>query len=100
MNGNERIAYLNIKACFNYEVGGWYNCYQDNCLEFVPSTVEEAKEYLYDCAINNRYGSGYCGCNKAPKEMRFAGETFIRETIDKIWAKDEDIEELTEVMGW
>ena len=28
MNGNEKIAYDNIVAGFNWEVGGWYNCYQ------------------------------------------------------------------------
>lgn len=100
MNGTEKIAYNNIVACFNYEVGGWYNCIQDNCTQYIPETEKDAKEFIYESAINDRYGNGYCGIRKAPREMRFAGEKFIRETIDKLFAEDDDIASIREVKNW
>lgn len=100
MNGNEKIAYDNIVAGFNWEVGGWYNCYQDGEPEYIPDNIEQAKDELYDCVINNLYGDGYCGCDKAPKEMRFAGEKFIREVIDHLFATDGDAIELAEIKHW
>lgn len=100
MNGTQKIAYRNTKAAFNYEVGGWYNCIQDSCEEYIPDTEKEAKDIIYDCALNNRYGAGYCGSNKAPREMRFAGEKFIRSIIDKMFEKGEDVAEIREVKGW
>ena len=102
MDGIQRIAYRNIKACFNWEVGGWYNCIQDGCPEYIPETLAEAKDIIYEGAMTNLYRTGYCGCNKAPREMRFAGEKFIRDVIDKLFEQEEDgdVGALTEEKGW
>ena len=100
MNGIEQIAYRNIKAGFNWEVGGWYNCIQDGCPECIPDTEEEAKQFLYEEVITNKYGAGYCGSHKAPQEMRFAGAEFIKEVIDAFFAKDEDVAAIREEKGW
>ncbi len=100
MNKHEQIAYRNIKACFDYEVGGWYNCIQDDCMEYIPDTEEDTKEFIYDCAMTNLYNKGYCGCNKAPKEMRFAGKEFADRIIDKLFAEDGDIVEIRYEKEW
>ena len=103
MNGNEKIAYNNILNGFNWEVGGWYNFIQDDDqegLDALPNNVEKAKDWIYESVMNNKYDIGYCGYDKAPKEMRFAGEQFIREVIDHLFATDGDIQELAEVKHW
>ena len=100
MTGIEQIAWRNIKMGFNWEAGGWYNCLQDGCPEYIPDTEEEAKQFLYEEVIVNKYGAGYCGSHKAPKEMRFAGKAFIMECIDYLFEKDEDIAAIREEKGW
>ena len=94
MNGNEKIAYRNIKGVFSWEVGGWYNCLQDNCPEYIPDSEDEAKELIYEESLNDFAESGHFACGRAPREMRFAGEAFIRECIDHLFKKDEDIAEI------
>ena len=100
MNGTEKIAWRNIKAGFDYEVGGWYNCIQDNSPEYIPDTEEEAKAIVYECVLTNKYGEGYCGCDKAQREMRFAGEKFIKDCIDYLFETDGDAEELRAEKEW
>jgi hypothetical protein len=100
MTGNEKIAYDNIVAGFNWEVGGWYNAYQDDYIEDIPDNVDQAKDIVYECVINNKYDIGYCGYDKAPKEMRFAGEKFIREVIDYLFETDGDAQELAQIKHW
>ena len=90
MNGIEKIAYRNVQKGFNWEVGGWYNCIQDGCPECIPDTEEEAREDVYEAVLKNLYDDGYCGTNKAPKEMRLAGTKFIKEVIDHLFDTDED----------
>ena len=91
MNGHEKIAYKNIKHCINYIVGGYYNCLQDDCPEYLYESHEALENEIYESAITNTYGPGYEGYGKAPKEMRFAGESFIRSTIKKLLDKDDDV---------
>lgn len=100
MNKHEQIAKQNIIHCINWEVGGWYNCIQDGCPECIPDTREEALAEIYQCSVTNLYRKGYCGSNKAPKEMRFAGAKFIMETIDKLLENDGDWLEIAEEKGW
>lgn len=100
MNGTERIAYRNVKGIFNWEVGGWYNCIQDDCTEYIPDTIEEAKQLIYDEALTDTAHDGYYGCGRAPKEMRFAGTDFIWRCIDDLFANDEDVAEIAETKGW
>lgn len=100
MNAHERIAARNIKGAFEWIIGGYYNCIMDGCEEEIPNSAEELKEEIYSSALNNLHRAGYCGFNKAPREMRFAGEAFCREYIEKLWAKDGDVEEIAEVKGW
>ena len=100
MNGIEKIAWRNIKGIFDYEVGGWYNCIQDHCEEYIPDTKEEAFNIIYDEAMNDAAGKGWFKTGKAPREMRFAGEVFIKECIEHLFKVDEDICELAEVKNW
>lgn len=97
MNGIEKIAYRNIKGVFNWEVGGWYNCIQDDCIEYIPDSEEEAKELIYEGSLNDFAESGHYAVGRAPREMRFAGEAFIRECIDHLFKKDEDAAAIREV---
>ena len=102
MNEIEKIAYKNIKVIFNWEVGGWYNCIMDHCEEYIPDTIEEAKEIIYEESLNDASKPGWYGTGKAPREMRFAGAQFIREVIDHLFKKDEDedVAEIAKVKGW
>ena len=93
MTGHERIAAKNIDGAFNWHVGGWYNCLQDGYEEYIP-TLEEAKEIVYDEAMNNLYKGSGEGVGKAPKEMRFAGKEFCKAYIEKLFAEDGDAEEI------
>ena len=100
MTGNEKIAYRNIKGVFNWEVGGWYNCIQDGCEEYIPDTEAEAKEIIYNGSLNDTSRPGIYQSGRAPKEMRFAGSEFIRECIDHLFSKDEDIAEIRVAKNW
>lgn len=100
MNGTEKIAYNNIKGVFDWEVGGWYNCIQDNCLESIPDSIEEAKEIIYEESLNDYAEPGHFACGRAPKEMRFAGTEFIKKVIDQLFDEDEDITEIGLEKNW
>ena len=101
MNGNEKIAYRNVKGIFMWETGGWYNCILDRTPEYIPDSLEEAKKIIYDESLVDASAPGWYGCGKAPREMRFAGEEFIRECIDYLFETDDgDIEEIAEFKGW
>ena len=102
MDGIQRIAYRNIKSCFENTTGEWYNCIMDGCPECIPDTMEEAKQEIYELCLQNKYDNGYCGWQKAPKEMRFAGEMFIRVAIDKLFMDDPDgdVGAIAEEKGW
>lgn len=100
MNGTERIAYKNIKGVFEWEVGGWYNCIMDGCPEYIPATRQEAKEFIYDEALNDAAGQGWFKSGRAPREMRFAGVEFINSVIDHLFDTDGDIEDIAAEKGW
>ena len=100
MNAIEKIAYKNIKGVFQYEVGGWYNCIMDHCEEYIPDTMEQAKQIVYEESLTDYAEQGIYRCGKAPKEMRFAGAEFIWECINHLFATDEDAKEIAEEKGW
>ena len=100
MNGTEKIAYNNIKGVFDWEIGGWYNCIQDNCLESIPDSIEEAKEIIYEESLTDFAEPGHFACGRAPKEMRFAGTEFIKKVIDQLFEEDEDITEIGLEKNW
>ena len=93
MNKHEQIAAKNIEGAFNWFVGGWYNCFLDGLDEDIPS-LEEAKEAVYEEAMNNLYRNGNEIVGRAPKEMRFAGEEFCRELVEELFLNDGDAEEI------
>ena len=101
MNGTEKIAWKNIKNIFNYDVGGWYNDLQDGNEEYIPDSIEVAKNLVYGDAMNDysKY-SGHYAVGRAPREMRFAGSEFIRECIDYLFQNDGDVEEIAEAKNW
>lgn len=106
MNKHEKIAYMSIKAMFQYETGTWVNCIYDNDLDYIPNTIEDAKKEikelsLVDCAGYGKYDGSY-RCGGAPKEMRFAGNEFIDSVIDYLFEEDSDgdITEIGLEKGW
>lgn len=92
MTKHEKIAVRNIRAAFNFEVGGVYNVYQDG--DNINITLEEMKDIVYDAAMNDLYGPGTCLLDRAPREMRFAGKKFCKSYIDKLFAEDADAAEI------
>lgn len=93
MTKHEKIAARNLKAAFNFEVGGVYNAYLDGeDIEF--PTIEEMKDYIYKCAMNDYYGPGFCQVGSAPREMRFAGKKFCMNYLDKLFVEDGDVAEI------
>lgn len=100
MNGTQKIAFRNVKGIFDWEVGGWYNCIQDSCEEYIPDTIEEAKKIIYDEAMVDYAEPGIYRTGRAPREMRFAGMDFIKAVIDELFATDGDALEIAEVKQW
>lgn len=100
MNEIEKIAYKNIKGVFEWEIGGWYNCIQDGCEEYIPDTIDQAKRIIYDESLNDYAVLGHYRTGAAPREMRFAGSDFIRSAIDHLFAIDGDAMEIADVKGW
>ena len=99
-NGHERIAMSNIRGAINWIVGGYYNCIQDGCEEYLPQSRESLEAEIYSSALNNAYGPGFEASGKAPKEMRFAGETFCKAYIRWKLDQDGDFIEIASVQGW
>ena len=91
MNKHEKAAYRAIKDEYGWMMGGWYNAYTDGYdvveEELVPATREEAMEAVYEEAMSNK-----------PKEIRFAGEQFCKELIEKLFDNDSDAEELSKAV--
>ena len=91
LTGHEKIAARNIRAAFNYEIGGYYNSYLDGEEDF--PTLNEVKEIIYECAICYRYAPGAI-LGLAPREMRFAGKEFCKRYINKRFESDIDAMEI------
>ena len=100
MTEHEKIASRNIHHAINWIVGGWYNCLQDHTPEYLPESMENAIQEIYDACMQNAYAPGYEGYGKAPKEMRFAGAEFIRNRIVELLRKDGDMQEIADYCGW
>lgn len=102
MTGHEKIAAKNIEAAFNYIVGGYYNSIQDGWEEDVPETKQDLFDEIYTEAFTNKYGEGYCGCGKAPKEMKFAGTEFCKNYLARLFEEDldGDLGEIAQAKGW
>lgn len=97
---HEIIAKRNIMNAINWIVGGYYNDIQDGCLEYLPSSMQELEDEIYRDSLVHKFSTNGVHYNGAPKEMRFAGETFCRNLIHKKLAKDSDVAEIAETMGW
>ena len=92
MTKHEKIAARNLRAAFDFEVGGVYNAYLDG--EDINISIEEMKDIVYDGALNDYYGPGICQVGCAPREMRFAGKEFCLKYLDKLFAEDGDVAEI------
>lgn len=90
--GHERIAMRNIKAAFNWIVGGYFNDLQDGYEEYLPESKEALADEIYEEAMNNFYEEGHMSIGRAPKEMRFAGEKFCKAYIAWKMERDGDVE--------
>ena len=100
MNGLEKIAYRNIKGIFDWEVGGWYNCIQDGCEKYIPDTLAEAMDIIYNEAMTDKAEGGSYAIGRAPKEVHLAGRDFAMKVIDRLMATDGDAIEIASVKGW
>ena len=94
MNEFEKIACRNIHNAINWILGGYYNCLQDDCPEYLPESREALEEEIYTASVNNLYSEGCERIGKAPREMRFAGEKFIRDFITEKLENDGDFIEI------
>lgn len=92
MTKHEKIAARNLRAAFDFEVGGVYNAYLDG--EDINISIEEMKDIVYDGALNDYYGPGICQVGCAPREMRFAGKEFCLKYLDKLFDEDGDVAEI------
>ena len=99
MTGHEKIAARNIKGAFNWIVGGYYNCIQDEEPEALPKSRQELFDEIYSSAFTDKYVCGGC-MGKAPDEMRFAGTEFCTDYLNKLLDTDSDVTEIAEVAGW
>lgn len=93
LNGNEKIAWKNIKHTADFIIGGLENGLEDE--------EEGSEEYInYQSALNDHdglvnqtvweathgeFGPGYAH-DRVIKEMRFAGNEFIRKAAHQIIA--------------
>ena len=102
MNEIEKLAYRNARNIFNYEVGGWYNCILDGCMEYIPDTIEEAKEIIYDETMTCHSVGGGHFSYRPIHEIRFAGEEFVRECVEFLFKRDKDgdVAEIRAEKGW
>lgn len=91
LNGNQRIAWRNIKEAANFIIGAL-----ENGLEDEPEGSEEYEAYKANLADhealvnqiefeakNGEFAPGFAGC-RVLKEMRFAGNEFIRKATNQI----------------
>ena len=86
MTGNQRVAYGQVVAATNWVVGGYENAVEDGHMEKVP-THQELAEEIYQTVMTCTTLDG--GQIMYPaKEIRFAGEKWIRERIEKRLAKE------------
>ena len=92
MTGFEKIAAINIKKCFNYEIGSLYNAFLDGETNF--PTIEEVKNMIYTLSIHNKYIKSDCIIGRAPKEIKFAGKDFCLRYIDYLFENDDDASEI------
>ena len=103
-NEFKKIASRNIHNCINNIVGSYYNYLQDydeeEAKRYLPKSRKALEDEIYENAMLNEYKPGVERFGKAPKEMRFAGTEFIRKRIADELAKDGDVMEIAEVMGW
>lgn len=86
MNGNERIAYRNTKYAVQDIVGGIENSITDGHMTEMP-TYEDLEDEVYLATTTGTYGDGWASCSPL-KEVKFAGEKFIREVIRYFFDKD------------
>lgn len=81
MNGNEKTAFIQVIEASNWVVGGWENSVADGHDEEMPSHEELAQE-IYQTVMTTTTFEGIQG-GPPLKEIRFAGEAFIRERIER-----------------
>lgn len=98
--GHEKIAMRNIRNAINWIVGGYYNCLQDNILEYLPDSLESLENEIYASAMDNLYMPGCEFGGRAPKEMRFAGTEFCRAYIHWKLSEDGDTQEIAAAANW
>ena len=94
---HQKIAMSNTKHCINWIVGGYYNMLQDGYEKGYPKTMQELEDEIYFSTVRNGYYIGAERIDKAPKEMKFAGEKFIRAYIKFMLEDDEDVAEILAV---
>ena len=87
---HQKDAMSNMRGAYNFVVGGYENSVSDGHMEEMPD-VDAMFEEVYDEAMNTRYGilgglsvSG----GPAPICMKFAGKSFVREQIAKMFRED------------
>lgn len=92
---HEKIAMRNTKYAIDWVVGGYYNgVVMDGDLECRPNSFEDLAAEIYNATMNDLYVEGGAFFGQAPREMRFAGEKFVKAYIQFKLENDEDVFEI------
>lgn len=90
----------NIKKAYNYVTGEYINCLYDNTPEYVPDTLQDLIDEIYNGAMNNEYDDGYCAYGTKGKGTRFNGKEATMNYIKELIKNDSEIQELGKLKGW
>lgn len=87
MTKHQKQAIQNIRHGYNWVIGGLENSVQDGQLDALPS-IEDMFNEVYDEVMSCFFDIGFCDSKGAPVCMKFAGKTFVREQIAKLFRED------------
>ena len=90
----------NIKKAYNYITGEYCNCIQDNCPEYMPETLQDLIDEIYNGCMNNEYDDGYCAAGTKGRTTRFNGKEATMNYIKQLLKNDDDIKEMAEIKNW
>ena len=89
----------NVRHAVNYIVGGYYNCIQDNTLEYLPKSLQDLIDEIYESSVNNEYDVGYCGYGRKTR-TRLSSKEAIVKYIKELLRDEGDVMAIAEEQGW
>lgn len=90
----------NIKKAYNFITGEYVNALYDNCLEYVPNSLQDIIDEIYKGCMNNEYDDGYCAAGTKGRATRFNGKENTLNYIKQLMKDDSEFLELGKAKGW